>query len=97
MKKITIYQRGVPNVDIFDDDNEDLDKYCQELSKIFNMSNVVILKTSTSTFIGRPSQITGLNVEDIESNNQQTIETEIKEESPPEEEPPVEDIIMDID
>ncbi len=97
MKKITIYQRGVPNVDIFDDDNEDLDKYCQELSKIFNMSNVVILKTSSTTFIGRPSQITGLNIEDIESNNQQTIETEIKEESPPEEETPDEDIITDMD
>jgi len=96
MKKITIYQRGVPNVDIFDDDNEDLDKYCQELSKIFNMSNVVILKTSSTTFIGRPSQITGLNVEDIESNNQQTIETEIIEESPPEEEKPDEDIITDM-
>lgn len=97
MKKITIYQRGVTDVDIFDDDNEDLDKYCQELSKIFNMSNVVMLKTSTSTFIGRPSQITGVTVVDAESSNQQTIETEIKEESPPKRKKSDEDIITDID
>jgi hypothetical protein len=95
MKKITIYQHGVPNVDIFDDDSGDLDKYCQELSKIFNLSNVVILKTSATTFIGRPSQITGLTVEDIESNDQQTIETEIVEEVSQEEKEV--DIITDMD
>jgi len=100
MKKITIYQRGASNVEIFDDAKDDLDIYCQELSKIFNVSNVVILKTSTSTFIGRPSQLTGLTVEDTESNAKQELESipEIVEESsPPEEDNSDVDIITDID
>ena len=75
MKKITIYQRGASDVEILDDSDETIDVYCQELSKVFNMSNVVILKTSTSTFIGRPSQLAGVVVEDTESQTKKTIES----------------------
>jgi len=100
MKKITIYQRGASDVVIFDDSNQPIDEYCQELSKVFHMSNVVMLKTSTSTFIGRPSQLTGLVVEDTESKIQQSVEAEsmqkpVEEKTPPEEEQV--DIITDMD
>ena len=90
MKKITIYQRDSSDVEIFDDTNEHLDEYCQDLAKIFNLSNVVILKTSKSTFIGRPSQLTSLTVEDIELSSQQS-------ENPPEKDTPDVDVITDID
>lgn len=102
MKKITIYQRGASNVEILDDTNEDHDVYCQELSKVFNITNVVILKTSTSTFIGRPSQLTSLTVEDTELTIQQTEEStenpdDVEEINLPEEEKTDVDIITDID
>lgn len=66
MRKITIYQRGSSNVEILDDSDTDLTEYCKELSKLFQMTNVAILKTSHSTFIGRPSRLTGIVVEDEE-------------------------------
>lgn len=99
MKKITIYQRGASDVVILDDSDQPIEEYCQDLSKVFHMSNVVILKTSTSTFIGRPSQLTGLVVEDTESKIQQSIDPEsmpetVEEKSPPEEQV---DIITDMD
>lgn len=101
MKKITIYQTGVSDVEILDDDNEPIEEYCQKLSKLFHMSNVVILKTSTTTFIGRPSQLTGLMVKDIQVSEQQTIESDIIQENIIEEKNPPEktevDIITDID
>lgn len=64
MRKIKIYQRDSQPIELFDNSDIDFNEYCQDLSKIFQVSNVVILKTSEQTFIGRPSQLTGLTVED---------------------------------
>ena len=94
MRKITIYQKGSENVEIFDDSDMDLVEYCQELSKLFQMTNVSILKTSHSTFIGRPSRLTGIVVEDEEEVVE--IENEIIEDEPDEIEEKVEEIQEDI-
>lgn len=67
MKKIRIYQRDSQAIELFDDSDMDFDEYCQELSKIFKVSNITILKTTNQAFIGRPSQLTGLTVEDMDS------------------------------
>jgi len=78
MKKITIYQRGSSNVEILDDSDMELNDYCQELSKLFQMTNVAILNTSHGTFIGRPSQLTGIVVEDDKSGKEQEIKPDLK-------------------
>jgi hypothetical protein len=64
MRKIKIYQRDSQLVELFDDSDMNFDDYCKELSKLFSISNISILKTNKQTFIGRPSQITGIVVED---------------------------------
>ena len=96
MKKITIYQQGSSSVEILDDSDLPLDGYCQELSRLFQMSNISILKTSQSTFIGRPSQLTGIVVEDTETEVVKII-PETDNEIPPEKEKTQEDIITDVD
>jgi len=78
MRKITIYQRGSSNVEILDDSDMELNDYCQELSKLFQMTNVTILNTSHSTFIGRPSQLTGIVVEDDKSGKEQEIKPDLE-------------------
>lgn len=98
MKKIKIYQRDASDVELLDDSDEDIDVYCHELSKMFQMSNVVILKTSSSTFVGRPSQLSGIVVEDDQTDATKTIEPTVKK--PVEKVKPkeiVEDIITDIE
>lgn len=67
MKKIRIYQRDSQPIELFDDSDVDFDEYCNELSKIFQVSSITILKTTNHAFIGRPSQLTGVVVEDIDS------------------------------
>lgn len=99
MKKITIFQRGASDVVIADDSDVQMAEYCQELSKIFKTSNVVILNTSSSTYIGRPSQLTGVVVEDLNTEEQQQIEPDDKPtpEDDVKPEPQIqEDIITDI-
>lgn len=98
MKKITMYQKGAPNVEIVDDSEETHDEYCKKLSSVFNMANVVMLKTNNSTFMVRPSQLVSLTVEDLETEKKiepKTIsKSEVVKKSPPE---PQVDIITDMD
>jgi hypothetical protein len=100
MRKITIYQKGSSNVEILDDSETNIDEYCHELSRLFQMANVSILKTSHSTFIGRPSQLTGIVVEDDQSEQQLEISPEPEDTESPVEEPAEEiqeDIITDME
>lgn len=64
MKKITIYQKGNIPIEVFDDSDEAIDEYSKELSKLFQSTNIAILKTSTCNVLVRPSALTGLFVED---------------------------------
>ena len=66
MKRITIYQKGIREIQLFDKTENDLDKYCEELSKMFQVSNIVILETTSGTFIGRPSKLSSIVVEDVQ-------------------------------
>lgn len=108
MKRIVIYQQGTSIVELLDDNDEAIDEYCQEISNVFNATNVVMLKTSHSTFIGRPSQLAGIVVEDSESQklDESVMQQQEQEESEPESMPGPEeevdkkieeDIITDID
>lgn len=102
MRKITICQKGASDVEIFDDSDEAIDEYCKKLSTMFQMANVAILKTSTSTFIARPSQLTGIVVEDLATDEEIVVEPEKEhveekaEESPKKVKQEI-DIITDMD
>ena len=91
MRKITIHQ-GSSIIEVFDDDNSDIDTYCNDLSKVFDANNISLLKTSQSTVILRPSKINGIVVETQSPPDEikEVVQEDAKEEK-------TEDIIMDMD
>jgi hypothetical protein len=99
MKLIRIYQRGTETLELLDDDDTELTEYQKEISKFFKSSNVSIIETSSCSFVGKPSQVTGITVEEVEvikdeddkqEDSQITFEVEDKE-------PVEQDIITDMD
>jgi len=92
MRKITIIQ-GSNVIEVLDDDDSEIESYCEELSKVFDVGNISILKTSNASVILRPSKITGVVVEalPLDSSKEKTKNTLCKEELKNE------DIIMDVD
>lgn len=97
MRRIILYQHDSSKIELLDNSTQEIDEYCKELSNLFHMSNVAILKTSEGcTFIGRPSKISGIVVEDIEHKEvpDETPQPEEKEEQIEEQEV---DMITDID
>ena len=100
MKKIRIHQKGVPSVELVDNNDEEHVEYCKKLSAVFQMTNVVMLNLNNSTFMVRPSQLVSIEVEDSETEQQEKIEPEeeISENEVVEKDQPVEepvDIITD--
>jgi len=90
MRKITICQQESDSIVVYDNSEDPIDEYSEELSKLMKMGSISILKTSESSVVLRPSKITGLVVEDIENIKNE----EIEEEKPLEK---TEDIITDLD
>jgi len=65
MRRITIYQ-GNASIQVLDNDTQtELKKYCEEISKIFEAEHISFLETSEATAILRPSEITGIVVENL--------------------------------
>ena len=62
MRKIIISTDHTANIEILDASDTDFDQYCEDLSKLFQESNIAILKTSGSTTIIRPSKLVGIEV-----------------------------------
>lgn len=62
MKEIIIYQEKIEPLIIEDDDNKDLEEYTQELSKLFEATNVVILSCTSGNYVIRPHKIVSLKV-----------------------------------
>lgn len=96
MKRIAISLKCGESVNLIDQEDTPKDQLLEQLSSLFSINSVSILKTKTTSVIIRPSDISSIAVEDIEVS-----ETEVKEEtkSPSqtiESEQPV-DIITDMD
>jgi len=77
MKKIIIHLDDGTSITKIDNDDEELSKYCQKLSSIFEETNVVILNTTNSATIIRPTRINGIEVFEIEDSHE-TINKEVK-------------------
>ncbi len=97
MRKITIHQNGGSPIEITDDSEVQMSQYCGDISRLMKMANVAILETSSASVVLRPSQITGIKVEDEKSFKETFIP--VTEADPPKEEQPKkeEDIITDVD
>ena len=62
MKVITIFLDNGKTIYVNDDNEDDIEVYSNELSAILEESNIVILGTSESTLILRPSRIDGIDI-----------------------------------
>ncbi len=96
MKRIVISLKCGESVNLMDQEDMPNEQLLEQLSSLFSINSVSILKTKTTSVIIRPSDISSITVEDVEVSK-----TVVKEESssPPqkiESEQPV-DIITDID
>lgn len=87
--KVTIYQKNSNPIELIDESDMNRNEYCHNLSNVFRSSNVVILETSESSFLVRPSMIFGVNVNEYYEPKQIEYKTEPVEE--------IEDIITDVD
>jgi len=67
MKRITIFQEGSSAIAIDDSDEQKIEQYTKELSKLLESSNVSILHTSSSSIIIRPNKISSIVVSDMGS------------------------------
>ena len=96
MKRIAISLKCGESVNLIDQEDTPNEQLLEQLSSLFSINSVSILKTKTTSVIIRPSDISSIAVEDVEVS-----ETEVKEEdnSLPQKiksEQPV-DIITDMD
>jgi len=95
MKRIVISLKCGESVILIDQEETTKDQLLEQLSSLFSINSVSILKTKNTSVIIRPSDISSIAVEDVE-----TSKTEIKGEiiSPPQKiEPEPIDIITDMD
>jgi len=74
MKKISIFQENSDKVELFDLDSSDLQTYTKKLSSLFELSNVSVLHTSTSSIILRPIKVVSLLVTETEEDEEKVEE-----------------------
>jgi len=67
MKRITIFQDGLPPVAIDDSDDQAIDQYTRQLSKLLENNNISILHASSSSMIIRPNKISSIVVTNLPS------------------------------
>jgi len=65
MKRITIFQEGSSPIAIDDSDEQKIEQYTRELSKLLESNNVAILHTTSSSIIIRPNKISSIVVSDM--------------------------------
>jgi hypothetical protein len=95
MNRISINLKYGDSVHLTDTEDTTDEKLLENLSSLFSVNSVAILKTEKSSVIIRPSDIASIHVEPIVVEN----EIEVKTPPPPKPEPKEEhiDIITDID
>jgi hypothetical protein len=98
MNRISISLKCGENISLLDEDDLKLDSLLEDLSTLFSINNVALLKTKTSSVIIRPSDISSIKVEPEEVETIPVKPIEIK---PPQKKNPeikiIEDIITDMD
>lgn len=78
MKKIIINQKHSKEIEFFDDDNKDLIVYTKEISKIMELTKICILETTSGNIIIKPSEISSINVLEVDVKKQKNINQKIE-------------------
>lgn len=64
MKKIIIYQEGAEKIELFDDQDGDLEGFARALSKMLKGSTVSIINTVGASAVVRPSKVISILIKD---------------------------------
>ena len=65
MKKITIFSSNNDPIYFTDDNDENLEKYIKEISKILESNDIVILHMTSGSVVLRPNIISAIIVNDV--------------------------------
>jgi len=90
MKRIVISLKCGESINLIDQDETLSQNLLEQLSSLFSINSVSILKTKTTSVIIRPSDISSISVEDIEMEENTTPSQKVESEQPV-------DIITDMD
>lgn len=75
MRKITIAQEN-GLIEIVDEDNTSLEECIKELSKIFSAQNVVLLESSETSVLLRPSKVLWISIKNVKPKQEEDIVTD---------------------
>lgn len=94
MNRILISLKCGESLHLIDQEDIPTDQLLEQLSSLFSINSVSILKTKTTSVIIRPSDISSITVDPFEVKQKQ-----IEEKSPPSKDEPdeIEDIVTDMD
>jgi len=77
MKKIIINQKDLKEIELLDDDQKDLTTYTKEISKIMELTKICILETTFGNIIIKPSEISSINILEVDNKKQKNINHKI--------------------
>jgi hypothetical protein len=75
VRKITIAQEN-GLIEIADEDNTSLEECIKELSKIFSAQNVVLLESSETSVLLRPSKVLWISIKNVKPKQEEDIVTD---------------------
>ena len=74
MKEITIFQENIEPIILIDDDKSSIEEYSKELSKLLKFNNVSVLNTSSASILLKPKKIVSIEVKEILSKLQESVD-----------------------
>jgi len=81
MKDIRIFESTGNIINLYDDDDTELEEYTSQLLNLFNSPNIVILETSSGSFIVRPTKVNAIHVNEFLDENNKLMEVKLPEDS----------------
>ena len=76
MKIIEIFQKGIQQITLYDNDESNIESYTKKISELFKSGNVSILETSSKNVVLRPQYIYTILVSDSDTKVEKVINTE---------------------
>lgn len=96
MKTIIVHQEGVEKIELFDDEDGDIESFAQDLTKVLKGSTVSVIKTTDSALIVRPSKVISILIKD-QSKTLKIIPKDVKGKKKAQKPKEKVDIITDVD
>ena len=97
LMKITVYQEDVEKIELFDDEEENLENFARKLSGVLKAGTVSIISAGDTALVVRPSKVISILIQDQSKEVQLTPKDKSKKKPKilkPEEKV---DIITDVD